>query len=595
MKAALRVTNLCMSTTSRQGEATRIVDSINFELEPGQVLALIGESGSGKTSTALALMGYARAGCQIDSGQVWLGDTEILSLSPSSLRQVRGKRISYVAQSAAAAFNPSQKLMTQVIEPSLLHAMLPAEAATKKAIELFRELSLPNPESIGDRYPHELSGGQLQRVMAAMALLNEPELVIFDEPTTALDVTTQIEVLNAFKRVLIEKNLSAIYVSHDLAVVAQMADQILVLQNGQVQEINSTEHILNNADTAYTKSLIEAAKAKPKQNIPLQETQDILKVHELNVSYRKQPVVHDVSFNLRQGANLGIVGESGSGKSTLAKAIAGLNPETSGHLSFDGATLSNSLSSRSKSQLQKIQLVFQSADNALNPRHTVEETLSRPIKFFNPTLSKESTKARVLSLLDQVQIPKAILANNTGHLSGGQKQRLNLARALAADPKILLCDEITSALDTVVAEAIVELLKELKQELQLSFIFISHDLSVVEALCDDILVLYQGRLMELASNETFRSGAAHPYSQLLAQSVPQLDTQWLNNRAQSIESLTIPTDDCYSPNACVFANRCAFKETPKCTTSAPRLNQIGSEQYIRCHFSAAELHSVRKH
>jgi peptide/nickel transport system ATP-binding protein len=517
------------------GEQT-LVDHLSFAIKPGEVLALIGESGSGKTTTALALMGYARRGCSIAGGSVRIGDTDVLHLSPAGQRALRGRAVSYIAQSAAASFNPSRTIMDQVVEPTRIHGTMPLAQAQAKAVQLFRELALPDPETIGQRYPHQVSGGQLQRLMAAMALITDPDLVILDEPTTALDVTTQIEVLRAFRRVVRERRATAVYVSHDLAVVAQMADHILVLRGGQMQELNSTAHILAKPDHAYTQSLLAAARPAPRVPEQCAGAGDLLlDVRGLSAGYgpvntQGQPahlILQDINFKLYRGQAIGVIGESGSGKTTLARAIAGLNAPCQGTVLFKNRELKPELGQRRKEELQQIQIVFQMADTALNPSQTIERILARPLQFYKG-LQGEPLRRRIYELLDLVRLPHSVAGRLPGGLSGGQKQRVNLARALAADPDLILCDEVTSALDTVVGAAVLDLMADLRRELGVSYLFISHDLHTVRAVCDEILVMQHGRLLSQVARADFDRGPHHPYYELLARSVPELRQGWLD-------------------------------------------------------------------
>ncbi|MBR9790482.1 MAG: ABC transporter ATP-binding protein [Gammaproteobacteria bacterium] len=519
-----------------QGQEKTIVHDVSFTLERGEVLALIGESGSGKTTIALSLLGYARPGCRISGGAVHVGEDNVAAMNAAQLAGVRGRKVAYVAQSAAAAFNPSRRIIEQVIESALMHGVMSRSQAEAKAIDLFKQLSLPSPQTIGRRYPHEVSGGQLQRLMAAMALICEPELIIFDEPTTALDVTTQVDVLKAFKDVVKAYNTTAVYVSHDLAVVAQIADQILVLQNGRMMENNPTSTILNHAEHAYTRQLLSAVQDSDsyKDNEPGEVVIDIANI---DAGYGKIsrdgkpeiPILSDISMRVRRGQTVGIIGESGSGKSTFARVIAGLLPTANGTMLLNNKELTPAIVDRSKTECQQIQMVFQNADTALNPAHKVGDILGRPLTFFHG-LKGAARKQRVAELLELVKLPADLADRKCGALSGGQKQRINLARALAAEPSVILCDEVTSALDTVVAAAILELLGELQAKLNIAIVFISHDISTVKSLCDEIMVLYKGKTVQYTSGKQFASGPYEPYTELLLNSVPTLDPTWLDSR-----------------------------------------------------------------
>lgn len=538
------VRDLKIGAVTDAGRKVEIIRGVSFDIAPGEILALIGESGSGKTTIALSLMGHARSGCSIDGGNIRVGDHDVTAMSEASRAGLRGTEVSYVPQSAAAAFNPSKRIMDQVIEITAIHKLMPRAQAEARARDLFRALALPDPDRIGQRYPHQVSGGQLQRLSAAMALIGDPKLVIFDEPTTALDVTTQIEVLRAFRSVMEKTGMAGVYVSHDLAVVAQIADRIVVLRNGEIQEVGTTEQIIRSPRHPYTRELLAAFEPVP--HVPVggrdaPEDQAVLEVSGLCAGYGatingepKAKVLKNVNFRLERGRNLGVIGESGSGKSTLARAISGILPAYRGSVHLGGQKLEPALHARSKEDLRRAQIVFQLADTALNPSHSIGTIIGRPLNFYHE-LRGAKREARVAELLDMVRLPAALRHRLPSELSGGQKQRVNLARALAAEPELILCDEITSALDTVVAAAILDLLKELQGELGLSYMFISHDLSTVEAICDDVLVMYKGEVVEALPAARMSSEATHPYSRLLISSVPQLDTGWLAGLEQDPE------------------------------------------------------------
>jgi len=540
------VRDLKIGAVTDSGRKVEIIKGISFDIQPGEIVALIGESGSGKTTIALSLMGHTRSGCSIAGGTITVAGRDVTAMRESARAEIRGTLVSYVPQSAAAAFNPSKRIMDQVVEIAGIHKLMSREAAETKARELFRALALPDPDNIGTRYPHQVSGGQLQRLSAAMALIGDPQLVIFDEPTTALDVTTQIEVLRAFRSVMAAGGMAGVYVSHDLAVVAQIADRIVVLRGGEIQEAGATEQILHAPAHPYTRELLGAFEPVPHvaavpEHAP--HERPLLSVENVWAGYgvvkNGEPaakVLKDISFSLYRGRNLGVIGESGSGKSTLARAVAGLLPPYRGVTKFDGMELRPDVKSRSAADLRRIQFVFQLADTALNPHQSVGSILARPLKFYHGMTGAERDR-RVVELLDMVRLPAAMRHRLPGELSGGQKQRVNFARALAADPELILCDEITSALDTVVAAAIIELLKELQRELNLSYMFISHDLSTVEAICDDVLVMLKGEIVEALPASEMSTKAGHPYSRLLVSSVPKLDTGWLSGLEQDPELL----------------------------------------------------------
>ncbi|WP_455875046.1 ABC transporter ATP-binding protein [Rhizobium yanglingense] len=543
MTNLVEICDLKVEATTDSGRRVEIIKGVSLTIAEGEIVALIGESGSGKTTIALTLMGHARPGCRISGGTVSVAGKNLVALTEKQRARIRGTEVAYVPQSAAAAFNPAATIMDQVIEVTRIHGLMSPDDARIRAVELFRALSLPEPETIGSRYPHQVSGGQLQRLAAAMALIGDPKLVIFDEPTTALDVTTQIEVLRAFKAVMKKGGIAGVYVSHDLAVVAQIADRIVVLKGGETQETGTTEEILSAAKHPYTQELLAAFEPKPRGPVNPSEALPVplLRIDDLVAGYGQRQsdglplvrAVEHVSLKVEKGRNLGIIGESGCGKSTLARAIAGILPAAVGNIVFDGKELGRNARERSRDQLRQMQIVFQYADTALNPAKSVEDILDRPLVFYHG-MDRKARSARIDQLLDMVRLPRNLRHRRPGELSGGQKQRVNFARALAADPKLILCDEITSALDTVVAAAVIDLLKELQRELGLSYIFISHDLSVVEAICDEIVVMYGGRKVEEITPAKVKT-PQHPYSQLLFSSVPKLDPAWLDGLEQDAE------------------------------------------------------------
>jgi len=594
MNDIVKVSGLRVAARNEEGDDLSIVHGVDFSLKKGEVLALIGESGSGKTTIALSLMGYARSGCRIVGGSVRIGDVDVIKLSDAELAKLRGRTVSYIAQSAAAAFNPAKTIMEQVIESALIHGTATRPQAQAKAVGLFRALALPDPEHIGARYPHQVSGGQLQRLMAAMALITEPALVILDEPTTALDVTTQIDVLRAFKRVVRELDTTAVYVSHDLAVVAQMADQIVVLRNGEIQENSSTERILSAPEHPYTRSLLAAMKPDEGREAKEQKVDSgnddlLLDVRSLDVCYGKGVrVLHDVDLQVRRGATVGVIGESGSGKTTLARAIAGLATPSAGQILLDGRPLSGTLAGRSREEFRRVQYVFQNADTALNPRHTIERILGRPLSFYHG-MKGAQRRRRVMELLDLVKLPASIAQRRPGELSGGQKQRINLARALAAEPDLILCDEVTSALDTVVGAAILELMAELRQELNVSYLFISHDISTVRAICDEVVVMYSGAKVEQGNHSMFRAPPYHPYTHLLIDSVPEMHQGWLEETRAGRGALPWIASPVDAADLCPFLNRCPVRIDGKCNRVRPPRVRLDKGNEILCHHSDVEL------
>ncbi len=509
-----------------------IIKGVDLTLQRGQIMGLIGESGAGKSTLGLAAMGFARAGCRFTSGTVEFDGTDLLKIKEKERRKFWGTRIAYVAQSAAAAFNPAHRLMDQTIE-SASRAQVRTESESRRdAIELYDSLRLPDPENIGQRYPHQVSGGQLQRVMTAMAMSARPDLIVFDEPTTALDVTTQVEVLASMREIVDKYNTAAIYITHDLAVVAQMADVIKVLRYGEEVEQSATRTMLTEPAEDYTKSLWSVRSLEK----PEERSDDvILQLKDIDAAYGKTPVLHGINIDLPRGKTVAVVGESGSGKSTAARVITGLLPQTSGTVTYNGEVLPPELSDRTPDQLRRIQMIYQMADTAMNPRQTVEDIIGRPLEFFHDLKGREKEQ-RVVELLSMIELDESFLDRLPAELSGGQKQRICIARALAAQPDVIICDEVTSALDQIVQEGILKLLLRLQEQYGISYLFITHDIATVKAISDEIVVMFQGKVVEQGLKSQILSPPYPEYTELLLSSVPEMDPEWLTNLLADRES-----------------------------------------------------------
>ncbi len=527
MTRLLTMTNLVIEGFQKDGWTT-IVNGVDVHIDRGEVLGLIGESGAGKSTIGIASMGYCRTGCRIIGGSIVFDGIELTTASRKALRGIRGRRASYVAQSAAASFNPAHRLIRQYAEAPVRHGVLARAEAEQNARAIYRRFNLPEPDRIGGRFPHQVSGGQLQRAMVAMAMACNPDLIVFDEPTTALDVTTQIEVLATIKDAIRDLNSAAMYITHDLAVVSQVADRIMVLRHGDLVEEGRTSSLLASPRRNYTRALLSVRKGGGERVDHPERGQRLLEVSDVTASYVDGiPVLRQVSLDVSRSKTVALVGESGSGKSTLARVITGLLPPEAGRILFDGQDIRSRFFERSKEMLRRLQMIYQMPDVALNPRQKVQEILGRPLEFYF-SMRGAKKQNRVRELLEQIELPYHYASRYPSELSGGEKQRIAIARALAARPDLIICDEVTSALDQLVAAEILKLLQRLQNELGVSYLFITHDLATVKVISDEIVVMLEGRVVEHGATSDILEPPHHEYTEMLLASVPEMNPDWLD-------------------------------------------------------------------
>ena len=601
MSALLQIRDLHMEGRRPTGEWMPIVQDVTLDAHRGEVLALIGESGAGKSTIALSSLAYARPGCRFTSGEVLFDGTPLLNLSLEEKRGMRGRRVAYIAQSAAAAFNVAHTLGAQITEGPLVHGTMPKTEAGAQMVDLASRMRLPEPDRIGRKYPHQVSGGQLQRLLAVMAMSCGPDMLVFDEPTTAIDVTTQVEVLAAFKDVIRQSGAAALYVTHDLAVVAQMADRIIVLYGGEIMEQGETDQILHEPQHDYTKQLMAAVRPPPRASAPGADLESsaqrpVLSLQAINAGYGGvkggKPgvqILFDVDVDIPRGQAVGVIGESGCGKSTMARVISGLTPAFEGEVRLDGKALPPDVKHRDKKDLQRVQLVLQMPDVSFNPKKLVVQALGRPLEFYLGMTGAERDR-RVGELLNMVELPADFAGRFPHELSGGEKQRVNLARALAAEPDVILCDEVTSALDTVVGAAIIKLLESLQERLDTAFVFISHDLSTVASFANRVVVLYAGRVAEQGPTQRILTPPHHPYTRLLLNSVPEMRTGWLEGHRATREAEQAMADVVdIGLTGCPFHTRCPLMIPGTCDVEKPPVHRLEQDHGIACHRGIDEL------
>ncbi|WP_439105547.1 ABC transporter ATP-binding protein [Congregibacter sp.] len=521
--ALLEVKNLAVSFVTRNG-VNKAVDDISFTVESGKITAIIGESGSGKSVACYSMLGLIpMPPGRIDSGQALFDGKDLLQCSERQLRKTRGRDIAMIFQDPMTCLNPYMTIGKQMVEPIVYHKGVSKSEARARAIELLGEVGIRNPESTVDSFPHEFSGGMRQRVMIAMALINEPKLLIADEPTTALDVTIQAQILQLIADLQRTRDIGVIFISHDLAVVADIADDICVMQQGKIVETGDREAIFSNAEHPYTKKLLSAIPAGTKV-AQAQEAEPLISVRNLKTWFEVAggetvKAVDDVSFDIHKGEILGLVGESGSGKSTIGRSLLRLVPVSDGQVTFDGTDVTALDGPALKSMRRRMQMIFQDPFASLNPRMTVFDTLAEPL-LLHGIEDRRSVADGVLKLMDDVGLARAFVRKYPHEFSGGQRQRIAIGRALATRPAFIVADEPVSALDVTIQAQILDLMLELGKEYGLTMLFVSHDLAVVKHLADRIIVLYQGKIVEEGTGETLFNAPQEAYTQQLLQAIP---------------------------------------------------------------------------
>ncbi len=527
MNALLTIKNLKVSFNS-----TRVVNNLSCTLYKGETFALVGESGSGKSITALSIIGLLPTNATISAETLRLHTTDLLDCSEQEMCSLRGNNIGFIFQDPMSSLNPVMTIGKQIAEVLAKHVQLNGKQAQQRVIELLRQVEMPDPEQRYNSYPHQLSGGQRQRVMIAIALAGEPELLIADEPTTALDVTIQAQILNLLKKIQRERGMTLWLISHDLALVATIADRIAVMQHGEIVETHTTNDFFNHATHPYTQQLLNALPTMERLlTHPKEERATLLEISHFSCSYPIKKgllqrtigvvrAVNEVSFSIQQGKTLALVGESGCGKTTLGKSLVNLIPHTTGKITFEG----QEINTRNKNHIKKLrtsmQLIFQDPFSAMNPRMLISDIITEGLESANVPLNER--QQRIEHLLTLVDLPIDAALRYPHEFSGGQRQRICIARALAVNPKLLICDEPTSALDVSVQAQIIALLKTLQQHNGISYLFITHDLALVAEIADDVAVMYQGQIIEIGTMQDVLNHPQQEYTKKLLAASPSL-------------------------------------------------------------------------
>jgi peptide/nickel transport system ATP-binding protein len=672
-ESLVQVKNLGIGFTSRAGVTLPILRNIDLAIGEGETIGLVGESGCGKSTLALAMMGYLKSGLHVLEGESQFRGVNVFDMDERALEDIRGGDLALIPQNAGQSLTPTSRIGRQIGESVKLHTKLEKEQRRERVIELLSQVRLPQPEDMLERYPHELSGGQQQRVAIAMALAGEPEVLLLDEPTTGLDVTTQAHILELLRELAAETGTAMIYVSHDLGAIARVSDRITVMYAGELVLEGPAHRVLKQPTHPYARGLLLSIPRLKEAVVPasmpgrppppgragqgcsfadrcpmaeqrcrderplleptvaqeivrchfherveqlppppplhrsnrssLDELDSILRLDNVAISYAKPgivdqilgrqpdvtPTVDKMNLTIRRGETVGVVGESGSGKSTILRAIAGLLPPRSGTITFEEAeSLNTSVDERAKDLLRRVQLIFQNPDASLNPRHTVAQILAQPLRLYFG-LGDDQLSERSVALLERVRLGADYLERLPSQLSGGEKQRIAVARAFAAEPDLVLCDEVTSALDVSVQAAVLDLLTQLQADRGTTYIFVSHDLAVVRAIADRVAVLYQGRLCEMGPSENVYRLPSQPYTEVLLGAVLEPDPD--ARPALAAEDVA----DLFPPaKGCPFQRRCPRRIGDICDNETPPWQPTELGHAIRCHIPLAELHRMQE-
>lgn len=668
------IQDLSVGYHTKYGKLVHVLRNVNLQIEPGETLGLVGESGCGKSTLGQAMMGFLRSGSKILGGQVTYDNTNMFSLTPKELERMRGTRIALIPQNAGQSLTPTMRCGKQIEEALMLNAGIKGDAAKARTLELFTQVRLPSPDEMIVRYPHELSGGQQQRVALAMALAGEPDMLVLDEPTTGLDVTTQAHILELMRSITTELGTAMMYISHDLGVIARVSDRVGVMYAGEVVENVSASKLFKNPGHPYARGLLESIPRLTHAGIPKsmpgtpplpgtlpgchfaprcefatevchsdapelitvsdgrkvrchhweqvmsmdfthaldevyapiekdKNAQTAISLADVDISYfrpdiidkligKKAPpnTVEGVNLTVKRGETVGLVGESGSGKSTIVRAVSGLLPSKNGAIQFEEFDLTVSVDDRPMELRKRIQMIFQNPDASLNPRHNVQEILDQPLKLYFPELSTNERLMRMKDMLKRVRLDERYLLRYPGQMSGGEKQRVAIARAFVADPEVVLCDEVTSALDVSVQAAVLDLLADLQKERGVTYIFITHDLAVVRAFADRVAVLYQGRLCEVGPVDDIYAPPFHPYSETLLGAALEPDPD------ASPKLLAGDTPESAPPaKGCPFQRRCPVRVGDICDNEMPDWQSPAGhpEHKIRCHIPVEEIMALQ--